>query len=134
MANGNKKKTKDTDEALDQDTVIDSSADSENPGDESSEEVGESSEMTGDELNALEDADPQESQPVPEAATPSVPLHTRIEKTVHGLRASGNPAGAQALNKVEILMGSLKLSLPSAIDGVGDEDLKADLQSLLAIL
>lgn len=89
--------------------------------------------------NAVESAEAegqQESQPesAKEAATPAIPLHTQLEKAVRSMSHSGNPDAAHALNKVELLMGSLKYSLPAAISAVSDDQLKVDLQSLLALL
>jgi hypothetical protein len=84
------------------------------------------------------DAVTEQAEVLPEVAaepeTPFAPLHPRLEKAVRTMSHSGNPDAAHALNKLELLVGTLKLSLPAAINSIEDEKLKADLQSLLAIL
>ncbi len=64
-------------------------------------------------------------------------LATRLTKAVNSIQTSGKPDMVHALHKVELIVGSLKTALPAAIetiDGLSDESLKADLQTLLALL
>src|SRR5262249_33261392 len=102
-------------------------------------EQGNATEAAADEQPDVADAAesaPTEAQPEATAApaTPTLPLHTRLEKAVRTMSHSGNPDAAHALNKVELLVGTLKHSLPAAISAVSDDQVKADLQSLLALL
>ena len=60
-------------------------------------------------------------------------LHGRIERAVRELQ--GAPQQVHfALHTVEMLTGRLRLALPNAINASTDESLKADLQTLLALL
>ncbi|QEL14777.1 hypothetical protein [Limnoglobus roseus] len=64
-------------------------------------------------------------------------LASRLSKVVTAIQTSGKPDTVHALHKVELIAGSLKISLPTAIDAcdeIADERLKADLQNLLSIL
>lgn len=64
-------------------------------------------------------------------------LATRLTKLVNAIAATAKPDTVHALHKVEMIVGSLKVSLTAAIEAceeLADESLKADFQSLLAIL
>ena len=71
------------------------------------------------------------------AAAPADGLSIRLTRTVNAILTSGKPEAVHALHKVELVAGTLRTALPAAIeacDAIGDEGLKADLQSLLASL
>jgi hypothetical protein len=108
-----------------------------NPAENPSDPAGTTSD---EQVPADEQADAAESEGqsatvvTPEPVAPYVPLHARLEKAVRGAGASGNPDAVHALNKVEMLTGTLKLSLPAAIKAAGDEQLREDLEDLLSLL
>lgn len=64
-------------------------------------------------------------------------LSTRLTRAVNAILTSGKPDAVHALHKTELLLGTLKMSLPAAIEAcgaIGDEALKADLKNLLDVL
>lgn len=60
-------------------------------------------------------------------------LHERLE-TAELAAMTGPQELAGPLNRITVLTGALKTSLPDAIRHVTDDDLRADLESLLASL
>lgn len=85
---------------------------------------------------AAPEAEPQDPTHVPASPVVNAPtdLANRLTKAVKAIVASGNPEAVHALHKLEMTVGDLKNALPAAIAAAGDEQLKADLTSLLAVL
>lgn len=71
--------------------------------------------------------------PVPAAASQDG-LSIRLTQVVRAIATTGKPEAVHALHKAELIVGDLKNALPAAIAAAGDEQLKADLTSLLAVL
>jgi hypothetical protein len=86
---------------------------------------------------AAKASDEAESTPLPSAPViPPAPtdLANRLTLAVRAIVATGAPEAVHALHKAELILGDLRNALPAAIASAGDEQLKADLTSLLAVL
>jgi hypothetical protein len=82
--------------------------------------------------NETGEGDSAEEAPLPAATIPR-DIHSRL--SVVAASASTAPQHiAGVLNRVEILMGSLKSALPDAIAAIQDEDLGKDLATLFSVL
>jgi hypothetical protein len=104
-----------------------------NPAPEAHDEPQGDADDDGQSPEAEDAAEPVAIVP---AAAPSQPdpLSIRLSRAVNGLLTGGKPEDVQALHKLEMSVGDLKNALPAAIAATGDDQFKAELISLLAVL
>jgi hypothetical protein len=104
---------------------------------ETDETASEAPESEGGDESAAE-IDESAQEPVGTAiagpiTSVSVNLHGRLEKAMRELHTAPQDV-VFPLHTVEMLTGRLKTILPEAIKAASDEELKADLQTLLGLL
>ena len=101
--------------------------------DDAAKEAATEPKVAVEEAPAEEEPYVEMSSEVEEPASEPLNLHARISQAAMDSNTSPQHI-AGTLNKVEILMGGLKMALPAAIEAIDDESLHDDLTQFLNLL